>query len=1049
LAEYVSIADGVEGFAYFDQETNELVTLDADAPGSAQTNLRPATAQEIEGAKRGFAARGFSQKALGLGEQAVSGATFGLAQSDSDEAEARRQVLEKENPLLKGAAKFAGTLAPTLLTGGAVGAAGAAAGLGGRALGVATFAAEELAQASAFELSEAAELDREVEIGNIAQGLMEGAAFLGVGRFAGKLFRRGEDAASAGAKASEAAADATKIGAGPADAVARTQAKAAEAAKAELKTPTRAEAKHYAQNKDEIHAEINDLGYQAGNRIFGREGSFQRAHSVQWKKTDIAGKMKDADGDGIVDALEGFADEAEALAAKIVDASHAGVPSPAAARSLRAQAQQLRAARAGVQVDTALGKARGGAEDAAIALDGYKRHLDELREKFGSTATKANDPLRRNVKLIDEVVEPIRKNLEDVKTWGKDWAEKQRGENALWSGKDGIITQRAHWQAELMERAPGAAGKYRTEWGTLPVFQMQGDITERILRLNPSKRRQVIEAIEKDLSATEKMSEIKQGIGGPEARAAVAEVRQHIAEFRDAVAEVKRLAQVQDVHGAYLRKAGGQTLADDLLDSVPVAGPIASRGLRKLRNEMTPEGIESKALAIDELRKRIARRQKMREGGGTIKGAPATTEPSIADMTPEALGADTIRAQAVDFLSKDPEFLKSGVPSAGPGRTAQGDAIRLKQRSPDGNGKLKGEGLFLVDGSNRLHVARQKGLTHLPGEILDAKGNVIYKGPIRVSGKAPEAAPDEVVGGFGSDGRKLTTEALKSAGKKVVTAGKETLLEAAGGTAAAGGAVGLAALAAETEAIREIDQHGRDTTERAMLALASPDAEVMRLPDMAARFQGDYPDLVTAYEARMSDLRKLAENPEEFIARTTEAFEPLANAGHPEVAAKLITRMQVGVRYLLENAPPTLGTSMWEPEGSPPDEIAVLQFAPIWEAVWHPLDTVRDVATRSAPPRAIKALKEVHPDVYSRLLVESFRTLAQAGPSVDFETKRYMDNVFGLGAAVGRSFSPQFSNLMAQARTDQKQARPSLGGESVVAPETATVGFSQGPTAIR
>lgn len=909
MAEYVSIADGVEGYAYYDQDTNELVTLDTDQPGSAQVSLRPATAQEIEGARRGFAARGLSQKALGLGEAAVSGATFGLATSDSPEAKARAQVLGQENPILKTGAKLAGTLAPALLTGGAVGAAGAAAGLGGRALGVATFAGEELAQAAAFELSEAAELDREVEIGNIAQGLLEGAAFLGVGRFAGKLFRRGEDAAQAAAKAP---------GAGPADALARGQAKAAEAGKLELKTPTRNEAKHYVANRDEIHTELNDLGYQSGNRIFGREGSFQRAHSVQYKKTDILGKMKDADGDGIVDALEDAADQADALAAKIVDASHAGVPSPAAARSLRAQAAQLRGARAGVQVDAALGKARGGAEDAAIALDGYKRHLDELREKFGSTATKATDPLRRNVQLIDEVVEPIRKNLEDAKIWGKDWAEKQRGENALWSGKDGIITQRAYWQAELMERAPGAAGKYRTEWGTLPVFQMQGDITERILKLNPSKRRQVLEAIEKDLTATEKMSSIKETIGGPEARSAVAEVRQHIAEFRDAVTEIKRLTQIQDVHGAYIRKVGGKTLADDLLDSVPVAGPLAARGLRKIRNELTPEGVESRALAIDELRRRIAARQDMRRAGK-----------------------------------------------------------------------------------------------------------------------------------FDQDGRKLTAEALKAAGKKVVSAGKETLLEAAGGTAAAGGAVGLAALAAETQAIREIDQHGKDTTERAMLALASPDAELMTLPDIAERFQGSYPDLSTAYQARMGDLRKLAEDPEEFVARVTEAFEPLATSGHPEIAAKLITRMQIGVRYLLENAPPTLGTSMFEPEGSPPDEIAVLQFAPIWEAVWHPLDTVRDVAARNATPKAIKALREVHPDVYARLLTETFRTLAQAGPEVDFETKRYLDNVMGLGAAVGRSFSPQFSNLLATARQDTKQTRPSLGGESVVAPELSTVGFSQGPTAIR
>jgi hypothetical protein len=218
---------------------------------------------------------------------------------------------------------------------------------------------------------------------------------------------------------------------------------------------------------------------------------------------------------------------------------------------------------------------------------------------------------------------------------------------------------------------------------------------------------------------------------------------------------------------------------------------------------------------------------------------------------------------------------------------------------------------------------------------------------------------------------------------------------------------------------------------------------------VSKRFQGEAASLQEAYAAKMADLNRLIDDPEEFIARTTAAFQPLADAGHPELASKLITRMAVGLRYLRENAPPTLNASMWNPEGSLPDEIAVLQFAPVWEAVWRPLDTVRDLSTRSATPSAIKALQAVHPDVYQRAMVEVFRTLAMSGPNTDFETKRYLDNVFGLGAAVGRSFSPAMSNLLANQRQDNKPTSRSLGGETNVAPESATVGFSKGPTAIR
>jgi hypothetical protein len=140
---------------------------------------------------------------------------------------------------------------------------------------------------------------------------------------------------------------------------------------------------------------------------------------------------------------------------------------------------------------------------------------------------------------------------------------------------------------------------------------------------------------------------------------------------------------------------------------------------------------------------------------------------------------------------------------------------------------------------------------------------------------------------------------------------------------------------------------------------------------------------------------------------------------------------------------------MFTPDGGTPDEIAVLQYAPIWEAVWRPTDTVRDFAARRATPSAIKAIREVHPDVYARMLADVFKTLAPAGPAVDFETKRYLDNTMQMGAALGRSFSPKMSDLLAQQRQDNKQSNQSLGGENNIAPALSTAGFSKGPSAIR
>lgn len=915
MAEYAKIADGVEGYAFVDPNTNELVTMETDQLGSSQTDLRPATPEEIEGARRGHKAMGGGQKTLATLEAAASGATFGLTESDDPEAKARAQVLEQQNPLIAGGARVAGSILPSLAAGAVTGGIGAAAGLTGRGLGAATFAAEELTQASAYELSQAAQQDREIEVGNVAQGLLEGAAFLGIGRMASKLARRGAETAQEGV---EAAADASS-------ALARARNSSATRDAAERSIPTRAEAAHYARNQEQIHAEVNDLGYQAGNNLFGRDGSFQRAHSIQYKKADIVGKMTDADVDLVGDSVDSFADQLDALANKLTDKKATSAPSAAASSAIRAQAEQLR------QINAA-----GDIEDAAIALDGAKRHLDNLREKFGSSATKGNDPLRSNVKMLDDVLDGDAKNglrqaLEDEKVWGKVWAKKQREENALWSGKDGIINSRAIWANELMERAPGAAGKQRIETGTIPVSQMKGDLTDRLLSLNPSKRRQVITAMENDLAKTEEMSKLKAEIGGDQARQAVSDVQRDLTQFREVLTEVKRLQRVTDVHGAYLKKAKSSSASEDLLDAGAAMGGamafgpagalagVATKGLKKLANELfTPAAKESKALTIEELRQSLQARQGMREAGS-----------------------------------------------------------------------------------------------------------------------------------FTDAGRKDLVEQLKKGGRKVVTSGKESLIEAAGGTALAGGALGLAAMAAESEAIKEIDGQSKRAHERSMLALASPDVKLPKQPPVSDRFQGDYPSLTEAYQANMGQLKALADDPTKFIAQVTAAFQPLAQAGHPELASKLITRMTVGMQYLLANQPPALASSMFQPEGSPVDEVAVLQFAPIWEAVWHPLDTVRDLGTRSASPTAIKALREVHPDVYQRAMTESFRTLAQAGPNVDFETKRYLDNVFGFGAAVGRSFSPKMSSLLAQEREGSPQ-RPSqkLDGESVLGVNPTEI-FSKGPSALQ
>ena len=1180
----MQIAPGVEGYAFVDPETNELVTTDSDVLGTDDVGLRPATPAEIDGARRGHAAQGVGQKALGLGEKAVRGATFGQIDADTPEARARRQVLDQQNPILSGLATGVGATLPALAVGAATGGLGAAAGLGAVARGATTFGAEALAESAATEFARAAETDSEIEIGNIAQGLLEGAAFLGVAHGIGALARRGRRAVSGADAPAIPEADASS-------AVARGVAQKDVKVVAEAHVPTKAEAREYADNAADVHQEVTELAYAKGNDMWGRDGSFHRAHSVAYKREDMVGKMPDADPIRIEDVTVGYADALDQLADNLSDATRAGAPSPAAARTIRQVAKEIRGSRAKAQLDGVFGDS-GGVADAAISVDRAKRHLDDLRERFGSHSAKTNDPTGRNVTLIDEVLEPMRKGLEDPKVWGKDWARKQAEENKLWSGADGIINQRAIWQAELAERLPGAAGKQRIGLRTMPVYQMRADVVEHVLGLPTIKRRQVLAALEKDLTATEKMSKIKAAVSGPEARTAVAEVAEDVAGMREIVAEIRRLDSIRSRYGQYFARAQkiGKPLdaIHDASSPIGAVAGVAQKGLRKVVNEATarPDAPPVRSAKFEALRSKIDARKKQGgwielPGGGQGPAAPSRAKPSFTPAETDLVDRVTkdlsklVRegASEADILARldEDQFGVSGMVAAEIGRAADvaianrkrimslpvddtivggapdayrprvesQKAVQLALTPEEGKAvrdytsayyqelKAAEQGLptkrakqipALYSGMRKLEVPDPtdmgplyRGLnisedgvrelltndqltahsmlsTSYSANVSEGFSNgdqvpvflrikKAYVGampynPVEAEVLIPRGANFRVTGRSAtSDGRLIVdlvqtgvVNPAKSKGVRGMVQIGDNLpgfLRFAGsvaksplgvGTAAAGALVTQAQIrkvSAETEAIRGLDQHSKDTTERAMSSLAHPEDGIPALPPISQRFQGDSASLQDAYRAKMADLKRLVDDPEEFIARSTAAFQPLADAGHPEVASKLITRMMVGARYLLENAPPSIAVSMFTPDGGTPDEIAILQYAPVWEAVWRPIDAVRDFASRRATPSAIKAIREVHPDVYARMQAQVFQTLAAGGPAVDFETKRYLDNTMQMGAALGRSFSPKMSDLLATMRQDQKQSTKSLGGENNIAPETATVGFSKGPTTIR
>lgn len=168
----------------------------ADSGGS----LAFPTADETERHER-IAEYG-DQTGLAALESGVRTATFGAIPGfgTPEEIAARERTLREESPGVAFASQAAGTILPSLATGGAAGLAGKALGLGAGAAGALTGAVEGVTQGTAEELEQARYEMRDPSVGNIllygVGGEIAGRAIPAVmRRGAAKLF--GSDAASA------------------------------------------------------------------------------------------------------------------------------------------------------------------------------------------------------------------------------------------------------------------------------------------------------------------------------------------------------------------------------------------------------------------------------------------------------------------------------------------------------------------------------------------------------------------------------------------------------------------------------------------------------------------------------------------------------------------------------------------------------------------------------------------------------------------------------------------------------------------------------------
>lgn len=664
----------------------------------------PATAPEIDTydtAKQEREKYGStSDQVLAMGELAASAATFGIASSDSPEARARRRQLRIQSPLLAGASEMAGALAPGLLTAGAGTALAGGAELGSAAR-VALGAGSDFASGLSMEAEQAEEQRRKIDVGGVAMwtlGGVMGESLLRAGYGAAKGFKNN---VMAGART--AAQDARSVGTTfardteaevkglTAEGVSETEARAqvgaegpkmAGAPERELQEP---EIRDLVENWDASVNQTRTLARDAGNSF---QESFDAAHAVYLKADDVRGKV--ALSPPAIDRQNRFFTKTSAAAEDL-------------AARLEAKGADRTAATIRKHID-----AMNTAEDSSslfIAGDQLKRTIQKFRKRAASSARKSGlDPFSEMTAAFDDVEKPLRKGLEDGKTWGGFVADKQKLENAIWSDKTkGFISNAAEWNRAFYKTAAGGV-----DYDGIQHFQWDDDKFVSFLQKDAIGQRDVIRAGERMIDSAERMTVLKERLGiRPQD---MVQVKQDLNDLRTVVKQVKDLTQARARGGAIAKQvadiAGRQSLASSVLRTVaggavggatggPAGAVIGANVAKHLDDFWSPVRAAAHSPAMDREAARAALEQRMQNLGQATAVKPSgvsvepgsrfdavgvprkaaelagQTEPAKQDQVLNANDLDELSEHARAYTKRQAQLFSSSGPRAQPLPTAE------------------------------------------------------------------------------------------------------------------------------------------------------------------------------------------------------------------------------------------------------------------------------------------------------------------------------------------------------------------------------------------
>ena len=223
-------------------------------------------------------------------------------------------------------------------------------------------------------------------------------------------------------------------------------------------------------------------------------------------------------------------------------------------------------------------------------------------------------------------------------------------------------------------------------------------------------------------------------------------------------------------------------------------------------------------------------------------------------------------------------------------------------------------------------------------------------------------------------------------------------------------------------------------------AAMAPSATVPLTQTAMARFQGEYPSVQTAFEARRKSLDGLMKNPLVLHRAIAQHLGPMSKVA-PEVYGQVSARLQAAAQYLHENLPSQMSASMVRPNGIPLSRATARDFALKYNSAMDPSSVLSDVRDGKASPTQMRTLEAVHPDIYQSLRMQLVRAVAENPGGMTTQKKLRMDILFGGDGVAGRAFSWPLARAI-KARHQQQGGAPMASGTDPANKTTPSRGLS-------